>query len=100
MAYSFILTLIVVTAFMQLCRMWSMGFVGIWNGIVVFFVTRALQSGIRAVFCHLLAPTESATPETERLLDLGVGIEDEEISAGRRVGVYTSVDEEPELQAQ
>ena len=74
-AQSFVLTLAIVTAFMAAVRHFGWGFLGVWNGITVFFMARALQSSIRAVGHHMFGgkqrdqqgqgPLEVSSPQTE-----------------------------------
>lgn len=71
-AQSFVLTLGIVAAFMAACRHYAWGFIGVWNGIALFFFVRAVQSGVRAVGAHMLE--RSNHPEEQRLMELGEGM--------------------------
>jgi hypothetical protein len=55
---------------MTACRHFGWGFVGIWNGIVVFFAIRSLQSGVRAVQVHLMGVEEP--PSLQSLQEIEV----------------------------
>ena len=60
---------------MAAVRHFGWGFLGVWNGITVFFMARALQSSIRAVGHHMFGakqsgqqgqgPLEVLSPQTE-----------------------------------
>lgn len=52
-AQSFVLTLLIVMAFMAFVRFTNGGFMGIWQGITVFFIARSFQSGLRAWSRHI-----------------------------------------------
>ena len=73
------LTLGIVAAFMAACRHYAWGFVGVWNGIAVFFFVRAVQSGVRVVGAHMLG--RGSSPEEQRLMEMGEsmasGVEEE-----------------------
>jgi hypothetical protein len=55
-AQSFAVTLAVTVAYMTACSHFHWGYLGVWNGILVFFVSRAAQNGTRAVVVHMMGP--------------------------------------------
>jgi hypothetical protein len=58
---------------MTACRTLNWGFLGVWNGIAVFFAVRAMQSGSRAIREHMLGGEQRS--QEQRLLELGEGPE-------------------------
>ncbi|GAX79769.1 hypothetical protein CEUSTIGMA_g7209.t1 [Chlamydomonas eustigma] len=73
-AKSFVITLAAVSVYMTACRHFGWGFVGIWNGIVLFFAIRSLQSGVRAVQVHVMGVEDA--PSIQSLQDVEVVQED------------------------
>lgn len=102
----------VVVGFMAACRHLDWGFLGVWNGITVFFAVRALQSGSRAIGEHMLKVEQDS--HEQRLLELGevtsssatlaAGVNDDDEAAGRSIDGAASVssgesDDEPNFRS-
>ena len=62
-ARSFIVTLAFTFMYMSACRHYGWSFVGIWTGIVGFFMVRSLQSGLRVLNRHLRMPPQPPAAE-------------------------------------
>ncbi|KAG1674595.1 hypothetical protein FOA52_001844 [Chlamydomonas sp. UWO 241] len=98
-ATSFVVTLGIVSAYMALARHMGWGFLGVWNGIVVFFATRALQSGILAVRKHIMGigagagtPLDAEVSRGERTAAGGKG--EQACEAGGRARAEAGGEEE------
>lgn len=71
-AKSFVVTLAATVLYMTACSLYKWGYIGVWNGILLFFVVRAAQNGTRAVIVHMLGQSADGPWEQERRDDADV----------------------------